>query len=266
MSEPEVEPRPKRRFTSPLSRERMIELAVVVFGILIALGLDNLVQEARLRGDARALELAFQDDIQQAVMQSWERQLIAPCLAQRLVFLADRTVAPGPVEAASAIRFPGATLDFALPVPYRAPTRVWTTSSFDRALGTEAFKRIPRDRADAYARLFAMIAERREENASEFFASAGLAPLSYVDGDLDAEVRADLLRQIAVLDRHQTLALAVSDQIIEQAFAMPASQAFRAELVQQQADLKKMLDESRTDYGACVDAASLDRLIATAKA
>ena len=266
MSEPEVEERPRRRLKSPLNRERLAELAVVVFGVLIALGLGSLADEIRLRGDARELETAFQADIEQAVMQAWERQQIAPCLAQRLVSLADRTAAPGPVEAAPAMRFPGATLDFALPVPYRAPTRLWTTSAFDRALGTEAFKRIPRARADAYAVLFAQIAERREANAAEFLASAALAPLAYADGDLNAEVRADLLQQIAALDRHQTLALAVSGQLVRQAFEIPTTAPIRARIVRDQADLRAMVAKNRTDYGDCVDAASLDRLIEMAKA
>ena len=90
MSEPLPDPRPKPRFSLPVSRERLIELGVVVFGVMIALGLDNLVQEVRLRGDARELEKAFRADIIEAVSNSWERQLVDPCQRQTLASLTER--------------------------------------------------------------------------------------------------------------------------------------------------------------------------------
>ena len=55
-AEPEVEARPERRVGWRPSRARLVEMTVVVFGVLIALGLENAVEELRLRGDARKLE------------------------------------------------------------------------------------------------------------------------------------------------------------------------------------------------------------------
>lgn len=263
MPEPEIAKGREPRLKWPLSRQRLIELAVVVFGVMIALGLDNLVEEIRLHGDARELESAFREEITSAASLSWERQVIAPCLRQQLVALSERVITPEGAAAPTRNTAPG-SIRYALPQAYRAPTRVWTTSSFDRALGSEAFKRIPQQRADAYTVVFAQIASRRDDNAAEFFAIAGLAPLAYPQPDLDHEVRADLLQNIALLDRQNAIAVTVSDQIIESAMTLPRGDAVRATIRDARADLDKRGLELKATYGDCVDLGATDRLIAMA--
>ncbi|MFT4252762.1 MAG: type II secretion system protein, partial [Caulobacter sp.] len=76
-----------------MSRQRLIELLVVMFGVLLALGLENLVEEIRLRGDAQDLEVSFRDEIYSAVQESWLRQAVAPCLSTRLSSLNERVAA-----------------------------------------------------------------------------------------------------------------------------------------------------------------------------
>jgi len=62
-----------------LSRTRLIELAVVVFGAMIALSVESAAEDIRRRGDALALEAAFQSEVFYAVVFSWERQAAEPC-------------------------------------------------------------------------------------------------------------------------------------------------------------------------------------------
>jgi hypothetical protein len=229
MSEPEVEEGPKPRIRWPISRQRLVELTVVVFGVMIALGLENLVQEIRLQGDARELEQAFRDDIVSAVEQSWERQVVAPCLVRNLASLTERVVTPGGAWAAAPAARTG-NFALAMPQPYRVPIRLWTTSTFDRALGSEAFKRIPRERANAYAVLFYQIGIHGENNDAEYMAAANLAPLAFPQSDMNAEVRADLLRSLALVDRQQGLAVIVSKQLIELALSLPGGDDIRTEI------------------------------------
>ncbi len=265
MSEPEIEETPKRRLRWPINRQRLIELIVVVFGVMIALGLENLVEEIRLRGDARELEEAFRADIFNAVGQSWERQVVTPCLTERLSSMAEQVSTPGgALEAA-----PGAnngTVTFALPTPYRAPTRLWTTYTFDRALGSEAFKRIPLERADAYAVLFFQIRTQGEANDDEFLAIAGLAPLAFPQPDLNAEVRANLLQTLALLDRHRGLAAIKADQLIEKALTLPQGDDIRAQILEARAELDEQGAQIRAQYGDCVDLGATDRLMEMARA
>lgn len=264
MSEPEIEEAPKRRLKWPMSRQRLVELAVVVFGVMIALGLENLVQEIRLRGDARELEQAFRADIVAAVGLSWERQVVTPCLAQTLSSLTERVVTRGGALEAAPSASSG-DFAFALPTPYRAPSRSWTTYTFDRALGSEAFKRIPYERADAYAVVFAQIQRRGEDNAAEYLAIAGLAPLSFPQPDLNDEVRSDLLQTLALLDRHQALAALQADQLIQNALTLPGSDDIRAEFLENRASLDEHGAVLREIYGDCVDLGATDRLMEMAE-
>jgi hypothetical protein len=264
MSEYEVREPLKRRLKWPFSRQRLIEMTVVIFGVLIALGLENLVQEVRLRGDARELEAAFREDILSAVRLSVERETISPCLAQRLVFLADRVITPGgTMDAAPAVRFPGASMDFALPQPYRAPKRTWRTFSFDRALGSEAFKRIPASRARAYGQIFAQIKSMNEANAAEYLAIGGIGPLAYPQPEMNVEVRTEMLQDITQLDRYQILARVVAGQIIEGAITMHGAEGLRTEIRSDRAGFVERALKRKAEYGSCVDLGATDRLIAS---
>ncbi|RZJ98488.1 MAG: hypothetical protein EON88_00690 [Brevundimonas sp.] len=265
MSEPEVDERRERRVFWRLSRQRLVEMAVVVFGVLIALAFDNLAEEIRLRGDAHDLEVAFRDDILNAVRNSWERQVIAPCLTQKLSDLTAQVMTPeGAWDAAPAVSTGG--LAFALPQPYRAPSRRWSTASFDRALGSEAFKRIPRERAETYAELFAQIDARRENNADEYAAVSSLAPLAFPQTGVDAAVRAGLLQNLSMVDRHRVLAFVQSEQIIEKALSMRDIADVRATILESRPNYDRLISQTRASYGDCIDAEATDRLMSAAAA
>lgn len=261
MSEPAPDPRPKPGFRLFLSRKRLVELAVIVLGVLIALGLENLIQEVRFRADARDLERAFVTEVSNAVLLSLERQAITPCLIRRLRVLSAHVDAAGgvlePVEALPS------GFGYATPQIYRSPTRVWVTSSFDRALGSEAFKRIPAARADEYASLFAQIRSQQELNDAEFLAAMGLAPLAYSQPNMTAEVRADALQQIANLDRHQAVIAMASEQVVEAALSLTLiGKDVRQWLIEDdETAFEQYRSEMRAAYGDCVDFTAMERLL-----
>ena len=267
MSEPETDPQPKRRFRFPVSRQRLVEFTVVVLGVLVALGLENLIQEARFRGDARDLEKAFVGDLTSAVYLSLERQAVTPCLVQRLRVLSEQAdAATDGWEPAEPVN--SSDWNFATPQIYRSPTRVWATTTFDRALGSEAFKRIPVDRAYDYASIFTLIRVQQQLNDVEFLASMGLAPLAYSQPDMTAEVRADALQQIANLDRHQSLIALASNQIVEAVLALPSIGEEVRRLMAGAYDSAEAYEayrsKMRTSYGDCVDFTAMNRLVAPA--
>lgn len=261
MSEPVQEPRTRWRLKPLMTRQRLVEMVVVVFGVLIALGLENLVQEIRFQADARDLERAFVTDLEGAVAVSLERQIITPCLAQRLAVLSERLASGAGALEAVAHNRTNRNLDYATPQIYRAPTRLWITASFDRAQGSEAFKRIPAERAALYAAQFAQIADAQRVNAEEYFAIAGLAPLAYAQSDMNAEVRADLLQRVATLDRYQALMLVTSQQLVEGAFSLPEiGDDVRRPFVEERSELDEFGADIKEVYGSCVDLTVLDRL------
>jgi hypothetical protein len=260
MSEPTPDPPPKRKIRISISRQRLVELTVVVFGVLIALGLENLIQEARYRADARDLERAFVSDLRSAVSLSLERQAIRPCLIDRVRVLSDRVSAEtGDWTAADVVDQRSDICG--TPQIYRSPSRVWVTSSFDRALGSEAFKRIPAERASQYASIFAQIESVSDRNASEYFAVSGLAPLGYRQSSVTTEVRADLLQQIANLDRHQALIGIATDQIITNILSFEqVGDDLRRGAAENPDAFERFKATIRTAYGDCADLTVFDRL------
>lgn len=265
MSEPEPDPRPKARLRLPVSRQRLVEFAVVVLGVLVALGLENLIQEVRFRADARDLERAFVGELTTAVGLSLERQAVTPCLVQQLRVLSERvSAAAGELEATEPGRKSHLIL-YATPQIYTAPVRLWVSSSFDRALSSEAFKRIPSDRASEYAGLFAQIRDQQELNDAEFLAAMGLAPLAYAQPAMNAEVRADALQQIAILDRYQAKIAVSSAQILEAALSLPViGEDVRRSLIVGEEDLegyRSFRSSLGEVYGDCVDLTAMDRLL-----
>lgn len=248
-----------------MSRQRLIELGVVVFGVMIALALENVVQEVRLRGDARDLERAFDKEVMAAVVYSLERQVSAPCFRQDLARVEQRVIQPG--AAAEAMVFPSATgtYTFITPQPYRPVRRFWTTAAFDRALGSEAFKRIPSDRAAEYAMMVALIARRDADNAEEFMAASRLTPAAYAQADMSDEVRAETLRDISLLDRYNAIAAGSANQLIGLALSMSGGDRIAASVLASEADIRRMITPTRPDYNVCADQAAIDRLLEQAR-
>ncbi|MES2861008.1 MAG: hypothetical protein V4701_06015 [Pseudomonadota bacterium] len=259
MSEQLDEEPARPRLSLPISRQRLVELAIVVFGVMIALGLENLVEEVRLRGDARKLEEAFRYDISSAIQYSWERQAVDKCLTDNLAALTERAMGEGGWDAAPAAS--EGSFALALPAPYRAPVRLWMTTSFDRALGTEAFKRIPRERADAYAVLFASITSRRDGNVGEFDSTARLAPLAFPMTGVDSEVRAEMLQALSELDRDRALAVLQAEQFLIRAMSVPGGGDIRAGVLEQRDRYDETTLSLRAAYGECVDGSATDRLM-----
>lgn len=262
MSEPTPEPRPRTRLRLPVSRQRLVEFTVVVLGVLVALGLENLVQELRFRADARDIERAFVTDLARAVRLSLERQAVKPCLRQRVRLLSDRVGVE--TEELPALGPVSASPWYSLPQIYRSPSRTWVTTSFDRALGSEAFKRIPAERAARYAGIFAQIKIVSDLNDSEYLAVTGIAPLGYQQSSLTSEMRADLLRQIADLDRHQALIGIGTEQISNRILTFEdVGEKVRRDV--RADDLETFKATIRASYGGCADLSVFDRLNAPAK-
>lgn len=234
----------RRRWT--LARERVVELAVVVFGVLIALGLENVVQELRWRAEARELERSFRADLSANLSRALERRAVDPCLSERLAALAaeaDKLAGEyrPQIYQSTTERTDGSKL----PTAYSAPLRLFRTASFDRALGSEAIKRMPQDRLLQYATVFATVAVTRDAQNEESTAALALQPLAIGHPDFNAEVRADVLRDIAVADGARGKMLIATHRLIERIEALGIGP--------ESAWLKTSLGEQRRARGACVD-------------
>ncbi len=260
-AEPDAPP-PRR--LPPISRARIVELAVVVFGVLIALALENVVQELRWRSEARELEALFAVDLRHNLAAAVERRASDPCLAGRVAELAERVGAANGSLPGAAIPSPDGANRVA--AAYTAPIRTWWTSSFDRALGSEAVKRIPHDRFVTYGVLFGWVDRIRDLQAAEAEATARLAPLAYDQADFNGEVRAQALADLALADSYRWRLASAAGQFIRNSAASgvaPSRSQVEATQVGPAPDetLARMLQRLRERRGACVDAAGALRLL-----
>jgi hypothetical protein len=257
---------PRRRFR--LGKRLLLELVVIVFGVLIALGLENLVQELRWRSEAAELEQLFRDDIEYNLAVATERRAVDACLRHQL-----ESLSTGVAEARGAFSANPYSTALANPMApvvaeaYRAPLRTQRTASFERALGTEAVKRISHERFLAYAQLFTVFGQMRTLQNEELSAAADLAPLAVDQPDFNPEVRADSLKAIAALDSIRGRLALLSVQTIQDArrdgLAPDRStlEGRRVGAGEDQRGLRQLLEAQRQGRGACVDIEGSLRLL-----
>lgn len=246
MTEPDTKP-PRARWSRLFpSRQRLIELAVVVFGVLVALWLENTVQEWRWHKETQELDLQVRSDMEENLVQAIERISLDPCLRDRIAFLAEglsgdaAAYAPQPQQ----LRVRSST-GFGVPSPYLSPLRPWRTASMERLVGAEASKRFPRQRLTAYARTLTTIASIGREQIAENDASGPLAPLALGIPELTPEVRVTLLSNLGELDIARANIELVSRRLVERGEDLriaPNSEKVRG-----------ILNSNREDWGACVD-------------
>lgn len=260
MSEVLDEQQDRLRRRSLISRERLIELAVVVFGVSIALGAESLVQELRYQGDSRDLQKALADEVATALVFAAERQAVAPCIAERVTEVSshlDGRVA----EPLRQLPSSQGNIRYSLPQPYRTPARPWSSSVYDRALSSEAYKRVNLDRAYTYNALYTQIGQLRELNRSEFLLVTNLAPVITEGTITSEEVRADLRKDLAILDRHNALAVLLSQQLWDKVADIPfIEDSFRRGL-ESDPNWYPSMRAYVASYGICADVAKWDDLL-----
>ena len=263
MSEPTPDPPPKRRNRISISRQRLVEFTVVVLGVLVALGLENLVQEARYRADARDLERALASDIADTLFFAMERQAVASCISEKLAAFSQHMddAGEGPLVPVRPTEGLG-PLDYATPQAYRTPSRNWDTSAYERAIAHESYKRIPAETARVYRLFYGQVNKQDNLNRDEFIAITNLAPLIGGPSIIGEEVRADLRRDLSYLDRHNTLMASVSQQLMEVAPEIPfVIEEVRQRLRADPESIARTRATATAAYGDCVDFTAADQLL-----
>ena len=71
-------------------RDLLAEVAVVMIGILLALGAEALVERRHWQEEAAISERAIRLELLDAASNSWERFFVAPCLSVEIAGLAEQ--------------------------------------------------------------------------------------------------------------------------------------------------------------------------------
>ncbi|WP_162888053.1 hypothetical protein [Sphingomonas mesophila] len=138
------------------------EVGIIVVGVLIALGAQQIVEDRSWAGQIKEARTSLDAQLIDSKYAAMERVASAWCVERRLDFF-DEVVAG---------RRPAAGLDTKV-----SPLRLWGTSAWDAATASGAVARMPAALRNDYAGLFSFSEALNEINSNEFSESGGLGTL-----------------------------------------------------------------------------------------
>ena len=144
------------------------ELAIVVLGVVIALGAQQAVDTMRGKEELRRTEDALTIEIADSIVHASERQMIRRCLSDRLDHLITKvSTNTGPWTADRMPMRLTATTVRSAPAAYRTPNRKWNDDVWVATQNGDALGHMARDRVAAFSRLYAIMEGLRKDNEIE---------------------------------------------------------------------------------------------------
>lgn len=196
------------------------ELAIVVVGVLIALGAQEAVETLRWRDEVRRTEDALTIEIADSVLHATERQIVNRCLSDRLASLIGKVKTNNGPWSGDPMTLEQATLGVAtVPAAYRTPNRPWNDNVWESAQNGGAFSHMPRERVATFSRIYAIMEGLRKVNEVEHQVFPQLLYLSF-DTQLDAAARQQALAALGRLDWLNGTILFDGKRLIDEVQAM----------------------------------------------
>ncbi len=228
------------------------EVGVIVLGVLIALAAQQAADEWRWGQEVGRTKADLDGEILKNAATGAERVAVNRCLTARRAELGKEIAASNgrwtanPFQAGREAT--GITMERALPVVYRAPTRVFTTDAWEQAKSTGILNHMKSDEVSHYSAIYEQIADLRSLNREEWRTIPALSFMAF-DGSMDTGLRERALSTVATLDAFNGLIVLVAKQI-----ATAAEQLDGRLSATTLKDVRETLDSQRTLRGKCVDA------------
>ena len=184
------------------------EVGIIVLGVLIALGAEQVVENWQWhRKASRATEL-LQHEIADEYVDAWEAAITAPCVDRQLLGLETRlTTADGRFE--SAPSYAGTFGD----VTFRAPSRVWSDDVWRSVVSDGVASHLPRDLRFQLGRFYAQIEFMRNDNRATDLISWRLRALAR-SIQPDPGTRASLIEELEQTRGHIAELAFVGNEIV----------------------------------------------------
>ena len=180
-------------------RELFNEIGVIVIGVLIALGAEQVVEALHWRHQIEAGEETMRDDARFALEYGAWREAQSPCIGRRLGDLAtvlDQASTSGRLPAVGQLGGPGSgTVSF---------------PSWDSLVAAQVAPRLPRERFAQYANIagvlgsIAVASREEQDNWAVLYTLVG--PGRRISDAEQAQARAALSRAVLAAKRQRTLA------------------------------------------------------------
>ncbi len=176
------------------------EVGVIVLGVLIALGAQQVVDSIRWKDEVRRTEVALTNEIAASILHAAERNMVDRCLRERIGHLIAKVAASDDHWAGDPMPLRQAAIGVSIvPTAYRTPGREWTDNVWEAAKNSGVFMHMPRERAAGFSKIYATIIGERKANEQEQQIFPQLLYLSY-DTTLDDETRSQALGTLGRLD------------------------------------------------------------------
>ena len=224
-------------------REFAGEVGVIVLGVLLALGAQQLVSDWQWRRDVRDSDERMRTELSFDLALAYERYAIDPCLRPRLAELRDELMRNDPTWPGSRARFAKDFYKSEFPSVYRTPNRGWSQATWLTALDGGVIGHFKPDRVEQLSASFADVAILDRIQTEEADESETLGDLAFAGPITPAERRANLKR-VAKLDALDARMLAISKTLINDSRA--------AGIGPDRAELKQLVDQQRAYRGNCV--------------
>jgi hypothetical protein len=187
-------------------REFAKEVGIIVLGVLIALGFEQLVEQWHWRVEARHTRQALVNEIGIPALFGIERLELERCLHDRAVELAAKLSngsshwTADPMMLGDA-QHPvgGRVIATGIPLAYRAPRRPWISDDWDAAKSTGVLNHMDRTDVRDFEFMFRNINELRSLQEEETTLEPQLSFLSF-DETLEPQSRVQALATLARLD------------------------------------------------------------------
>lgn len=224
-------------------REFAGEVGVIVLGVLIALGAQQVMSDWQWRNDVRDADQRMRAEIGIDLAVAYERYAIDPCLRPRLAELRDELMRNDPTWPGSRATFANDYYKSGFPSVYRTPNRPWPQATWLTALDGGVIGHFKPDRVSELSSIFDDVALLARIQAEEADSAETLGDLAFAGPITSAERRANL-KLVAKLDALDARMRAISKTLINESRA--------AGIGPDRSAMKSYIDQQRAYRGACV--------------
>lgn len=197
-------------------REFIGEVGIIVLGVLIALGAEQIIERLHWNHKVSAAEEALKPELTGAYLSAAERIIEAPCLDAQLDILKARVLSsPGTLVPAPVIKSPMGTL------VYRYPSRTWDDTIWQSIIGEQVSSHFDREQRQQLAFAYNSIGVLRRLNDEEV-SSGGTMMAMGAPLPLDPSLRGHFIEMIEAERQRTNFMALVADQVMEaERTAMP---------------------------------------------
>lgn len=190
-------------------REFIGEVGIIVLGVLIALGAEQVIEHLHWESKVASAQQALRSELADGYLSAAERIIEAPCLNAQLDVLKARVLKSGATLAAA----PLYNTPFG-PSVYRYPSRTWDDTIWQSTISEQVSSHIDQDKRQQLAYAYNSIALLRRLNEAEDSAS-GLMETLDTPLPLDPTLRGHFIELIEAERQRTNFMALVAGQVMD---------------------------------------------------